>query len=221
MTFLELAQALRRECGESGSGPTTVSGQAGVYERLVNWIKQADMLIQNKWRNWNFLWNTGSVSVVLGTQDYAGPSDIGWYDLDTFALDGNEIEVIPYARYRDSADRFTTMTASQPLYVVVLPNKQLRMVPTPDTSYTLTFDYFKAPTRLSANADESAIPSQFHDIIVARAMILYGNSENAPEIRQQGMEAYAENIMRLEASELPEGSIHGVSYDQELTVTPE
>ena len=56
---------------------------------------------------------------------------------------------------------------------------------------------------MAANGDVSPIPPQFHPVILGRALILYGNYEQAPEIKGQGQEIYGEYLARLENSQLP------------------
>lgn len=57
-TFLELCQDARRECRIPGTGPTAVTGQVGELARIVSWVKQSYVKIQNKHPNWGWLRST-------------------------------------------------------------------------------------------------------------------------------------------------------------------
>ena len=63
--------------------------------------------------------------------------------------------------------------------------------------------YWRKPTVLVANADEPAIPEQFRDIIVYKALQAYANYESADESKLAGTELYLPRLRQLESSELP------------------
>ena len=54
MNFLELCRELILEAGYSGN-MTTTENQSGQFARVVKWIKQADMDLQNEHEDWTFL----------------------------------------------------------------------------------------------------------------------------------------------------------------------
>jgi hypothetical protein len=207
-TYLELVQDLHRETGASGPEPTTVIGLRGEADRLVGWVKSADMFIQELWVTWRFLWDqfdTGNVTTA-STNALLAPSNLNFWDFKTFKIiepgetDENPLTSVEY----DSIKRDILDTSEDiPSRAIVMPDNNLKFEPVPDAAYTILADYYKKPTPLAANGDVSLIPEEYHQAIVGRAMILYANYENAPEIKDQGKEIYIEQLARLENHQLP------------------
>ena len=205
-TFLELVQDLHEEVGAAGTAPAGVTGVAGEAKRLVNWIKRADQFVQLKYVNWKFLRQTYSVATVASTADAAKPSNLKYWDFKTFKIvlpgetDRHPLESIEYDKLKAT---IIDTEEGTPFRAIVMPNNDLKFEPVPDAIYTIEADYYDKPTLLAANADVSLIPEEFHSIILGRAMILYGNFENAPEIKDQGEEIYVEQLALLENDQLP------------------
>lgn len=202
-TYIELVQDLHREVGAAGVAPATVVGQTGENQRLVRWIREADYYVQTLWHNWKFLNDMSfSMATVADTQDMSKPATLNMWDECTFRIDGDEIEVVEYRDVKHEV--FDLVSRDQPSRIIILPNNNLRFDPIPDQAYTITADHFVKPTKLAADADISAIPEEFHEsVIVGRGMVLYGNFENAAEIKDQGLELYSEFLGRLESLQLP------------------
>jgi hypothetical protein len=70
LNFLQLAQKLRQEAGIAGTGPSTTAGQVGELGRVVDWINQAYIDIQEKHDDWNFLRFEFSLPLTIGQAIY-------------------------------------------------------------------------------------------------------------------------------------------------------
>lgn len=202
-TYIELVQDLHREVGAAGNAPSTVVNQRGENQRLVRWISDADFLIQTLWHNWKFLTDmTYSVPTVASTRDATKPSMLNMWDELTFRIDGELIDVVEYRDVKHEVFDLTFET--EPSRIIILPNNDIRFDPIPDQAYTITADHFVKPTKLADDSDVSVIPEEFHEtVILGRAEILYGNFENAAEMKDQGLELYSEFLGRLESLQLP------------------
>lgn len=223
-TYLELVQDLHETCNVGGSTPTSANWNAltGIPARLKSWVRDADIEIKSKWFNWKFLWASGTKAISSNTAVYTGPTDLGIYDKETFMLDGEAIPVIEYRDYKETLRR-TTASNDKPTVVVIQPDNTLRLWPTPDASYTLTFEYYKSAvaSTLSAATDQSVIPAAFHRAIYYWAMLKYANYENAGELRQMAMEnLYGLDgtreggwIAKLEAHQLPGHGYQNATQD--------
>tara|TARA_Y100001951_G_C11265867_1_gene255475 strand:- start:562 stop:1248 length:687 start_codon:yes stop_codon:yes gene_type:complete len=209
MTFLELCQTVRQEVGISGTGPSTVVGQEGQLKVIVDFVAEADYQIQALWHDWNFLWAQYSSTLSTGTRAPATtkPTDLGNWDMRSFYLDYTtddsiSLSTLSYVEWR--ADfRQGVATNDSPTYVVVQPDSSLIVDPPPDKAYTITADYWKTPTKMTANTDESVIPSQYHRIIVARAKTMWAEREEAPEILLGSSAEYQDLLDKLESQSLP------------------
>src|SRR5512143_216270 len=80
MNFLALAQRLRQEAGLSGSGPATVSGQAGQLRVVVDTLASAWRDLQRFRPNWQWMWRQFSFSTAIAKRDYT-PTEAGCPDL--------------------------------------------------------------------------------------------------------------------------------------------
>ena len=205
-TYLELTQQLHRDCGAAGTQPAAVTSLTGEALRLANWIKRADEYVQLKYVNWKFLRQLFSTATIASTATLAKPAALKYWDFQTFhiiesgATDKNPLTAVEYDKVkRDILDT----TEGQPDRVIIMPDNSLHFEPVPDDTYTIGADYYDTPTLLAANGDISTIPPEFHQIIIGRAMILYANFENAPEIKDQGEEIYTEQLALLENDQLP------------------
>lgn len=205
-TYLQLLQQLHRDVDAAGAEPQGVTGLAGEAKRLANWIIRADQFVQLKWDNWKFLRATFSAGTVAATATLSKPATLKYWDFKTFTIiepgetDKNPLDSIEY----DKIKRAILDTDQDiPSRVIIMPNNSLLFEPVPDAIYTIGADYYIVPTLLAANGDISDIPPEFHQIIIGRAMILYGNFENAPEMKDQGEEIYVEQLALLENDQLP------------------
>ena len=215
MTYLELCQKFRRSVGIAGSGPTSVTGQTGIYELVVDWIADADQMIQEMWVDWAFLWATKTFTTTSGDNEYTlgdlslstGSAALSEWDPSSFVVDPTGswglLNLIEYRDYRLN-QKLGTVPTGKPNSVVIRPDSSIILYPTPDAAYTITADYQKRPTRMSANSDVSPIPSQFHDVIIYRAKMMYGEYEEAPEVYQSAQVDFQAMMRVLEAHSLPQ-----------------
>jgi hypothetical protein len=209
MNFLELCQTVRQEVGVSGTGPSTVVTQEGQLKVIIDFVAEADYQIQTLWNDWGFLWSQYSSTLSAGTRAPAlqKPTDFANWDLRSFYLDYTSdnavnLEPLDYTQWR-SDFRQGTATNATPTYVIVQPDDNVIVDPPPDTSYTITADYWRVPTRMTANADISPIPVHYHRIIVARAKTMWAEREEAPEILLSASAEYADLLDKLESQSLP------------------
>jgi hypothetical protein len=191
MTFLQLVQALKREASVSGVLPSTVIGQSGETERLIQWIQAAHNSVQTERLDWKFLWKTATVASSSKTPALA--ADVNMLDVNRFLLNGVPIQAIEYIDYETPL----TATTAKPGYVIIMPNNTIMYDNTPDVSYTLTYDYYRTPLVLAADSDTPLIPVQFQMAIIGDALMRYANYESAGEIYAQGSAMFQEHMRKL------------------------
>lgn len=222
MTFLTLAQTLREKCGMAGSGPSTVVGQSGESLRVVNWINEAWLDIQNR-HNWDFMREDFSFVTVSGTQAYtpSGSSGSGaaltdhkaWWP-DTFrcyltSLGSADIQYLPvqdYAWFRD-VYQFSTLANGRPTcWAQRKKDRAILLGNTPDAVYTITGQYQKAGSKMAV-ADASmptGLPTELEYLIVFRAMQKYASYEAAPEVMNEARAEYKALLTLAGAYLLPD-----------------
>lgn len=197
-TYLELVQDLARQSGTLAGGVNlaSIAGVTGRADKLVFWIKRAWEDVQNQ-RDWNFLKGEFEASLTGGTNRYTAASfnlaerfkrwetDTPFYqpttiyDPDIGQSDETALRLIAYDVWRSSYDR-GAHDAARPVVYAVSPSGDLCFGPTPDKTYTLRGEYRKGPQILAANGDTPEAPTHLHQIVVHRAMVLMGASDESP-----------------------------------------
>lgn len=199
MTYLELVQRLQSESGIGGNPIQSFAGLRGMAARLVGWVREADLLLQQRWVDWRFLWATATpIVTAAGARDYAPEGDLNAWERGALRLNGLPLELREY-----DAGLVDDGAQGEPWVACQLPNRQLRLFPTPDGAYTITGSYHRRPVAMTAEGSVSVIPAHFHMAIVWKALWLYANFDNAAESKLQAQEQLAELLLAMEAQELP------------------
>ncbi len=229
MTRLELVQALHQECGVSGLAITSTINQTGENLRLVNWLDRAWNEIQTMYSDWNWMLASNILgsgmsfeTVNLQTNYPLGTGagtcgveeeDFGSWKTDTFRCQTTSIgvldeQIIAYREYDVWRDLYmigaTRTVAQRPTVFAVAPTDDSICLPPPTATYTITGDYFVKPSAMAADSDEPAgLPSQYHMMIVYRAMQKYGRYEASPEVVSGGRQEEGRLMSTLQIGYLP------------------
>lgn len=224
MNRLELVQRLGRECATSGIVATTEGPLVGEDARLVQWIDQAWSEIQTKNDDWTWMRSSNligagaSFATVAADYDYplgTGPGTVGVaadnfgkWDPDSFRLyttsvginDELPLGLIAYEQWRNGymigVQRSVT---TRPIVVAIGPGETVVVAPPPTAGFTITADYFVAPSAMTTNTDTPVgLPLPFHMLIVYLAMTFYAGYESAPEVLDRAQAGYAPMMRRLE-----------------------
>ena len=199
-TYLELSQALARESGTiSGTNPTAVASQTGRLLKIVNWIDQANVAIQNLHADWRWMQKTFSGDTSSGSGQYT-PASWSITDLrdwlrdnrvtgyqphtiylttDGVAGEGALLE-ITWQQWRTTYGR-GSQTNNFPSQYAISPAGEFSLGPIPDDTYTINGEYRQAAVRLTADGDIPAMPAAFHEIIVWRALMMLAEFDEAAE----------------------------------------
>lgn len=234
MNYLALCQRVRQECQDSGSGPSTVSGQTGLLGRIVSWVADSYTEIQNRHAvspHWRWLRYGFTVDTTADDDSYAY-GDVTdtttsaaitrfstWHikDIDNppnIYLTSSGVGTQTQMTYIDW-DLFKylykrgTQTSSYPIHISEDPQQNLVIGPAPNGIYTVTGDYIRSAQVLAADGDTPEMPSQFHMLIVYKAMIRYGYREIAPEIIESAREDYRVLMRQLETHQLSQLKLAG------------
>lgn len=211
MNFLEICKRVRQETGVSGDGPSNVSGQVGMYAKLVDWVKSAHEDIQNKQQQWRFDWASISTPLTQGVETYL-PSDV--WSIDEKSWDFSSMYVYrtadgPASRtWLDRVDyntyRQTRIPSVQgrPIYVAWTPDRKLAFYPIPFDDLVFVGDYYRKPQVMSANTDIPRIPDEYHMAIVWKAVMYWSSSEENPALYQTAQVNYNSLMSKMETTEI-------------------
>ena len=193
MDFIELCRTTRQKCGISGNGPASVLNQSGEMLRIVDWVNEAWMDIQNLHDSWMWMRNEFTLELVAGQQTYdrtlAVPDDVfsHWHTKTLRTIgdtqsDEQHLTFSDYLAFRDTY-LFSTRPVGRPSRFTVRPRDYALMLsPIPDRVYTVVGEYQKSAQKLVNNGDVPGMPKQFHMLIVYEAMKRYAAYEAAPEV---------------------------------------
>ena len=181
MNFLELCQKVASESGITTTGPSTVTGQVGILSKVILWVKQADMDVQLKRDDWNFLWGTTQGELVIDQREYFS-SDFGADDINVINLaliNGEEVGVLTWSDYVDLYKKTGLhLTKSiKPTAITRAPNGKFHVFPVPTTACFIEIDYYADPQYMVNDLDVSAISAKHHEIIVQKALMSYSENE--------------------------------------------
>lgn len=154
----------------------------------------------------------GDFGLAPGTVG-VGPETFGKWDRETFRCYPTAVgyqgemflDEIPYDAWRNSYMLGAMRSVqTRPMVIAVGPDQSLCLGPPPNDQYTITGDYFVAPTEMSADTDiPVGLPTRFHMLIVYRTMMKYAGYESAPEVYQRGSEENAGMYAQLMAVRAP------------------
>ena len=214
-TYLSLCQKFRKVVGISGSGLSSVLAQSGMNEKITIWIADADELIQRKWADWDFLLEPKEIITALAdtatfTLSTLGITDLAEWKRNTFV---SKPGTTNYKRLDHSMDYYEYLNSSYYLdaaetgeieRVFIRPSDNAVIFhPTPTATTTVWASYYKAVTRLSADASDSAIPNRFEDAIIYRAKMYYAEHLEDVSLYNSAEKDYMEIMTKLEDSQAP------------------
>jgi hypothetical protein len=131
--------------------------------------------------------------------------------LSTFANDEMFLDEIPYDAWRNSYMLGAMRRVqTRPFVIAVGPDQSLCLGPPPNGNYTITGDYWVAPSVMVNDTDTPAgMPSRFQMLIVYRTMMKYAGYESAPEVYERGSQENAGMFAQLLAVRAPRMSWSG------------
>lgn len=204
MNFLQLCQRLRQETGIGESGPTSVTGQTGDMQRLVDWVNESWVRLQSSRKDWDWLWANASVSLLAGGNTVALPTSVD--QIVEITHDGSPLKQMTYAEFREG---FRTIGPGTPTAFAVRPDNKVVLNAITPTTLTLAIEYYAKPAYLSLNTDEPGLPERFHMLIVWMALNEYALFDEAPELSTKARTNTEQIYAELELDQTPAVSLPG------------
>ena len=224
-TYLALAQDLRQETVDSGTGPTTVVGNTGESARWCKWIADAWYELQSYSGQWKWMQKYFTVPTVASTGEYA-------YNATSLFDTVSSAAITRFSKWHTGRDQFKcylsssgvageyflvwmewedfrylyrrgTQTNGKPIHVSVDNNMKIVLGPIPNAVYVVSGGYTIGPQTLAIDGDIPEMPVRFHRLLTYEAMARYGGSRIAPEAM---VRAVAEGLPlrgALELDQLP------------------
>ena len=223
--YLALTQDLRQEAVDSGTGPTTVTGNTGESARWCKWIADAWYELQSSSEQWRWMQKYFTVSTVSGTGEYA-------FNAASLIDTVSAAAITRFSKWHTGRDQFKcylssggvsgeyflqwmnwedfrylyrrgTQTNGQPIHVSVDNNMNIVLGPKPSVVYVVSGGYTIGPQTLAADADIPEMPTRFHRLITYEALSRYGGSRIAPEAMVRAIAEGTPLRAALELDQLP------------------
>lgn len=194
-TFVNLQNRVTDLLGRSDA--TTVN-------RIKNWINmgQYDFVARE---NWPFREKTGSLATVASTQEYSlssNFSDLDAQNLIAVSLQGannDKLVYWPFDKLRiDQPDFDYEGTGVPSRYYIKSGSIGFWLIP--DGVYTVAIDYYKLPTELSADSDESIIPLAYRQALIHYALSQEHNYNTDPDLAVKEMNEFENWITKARMS---------------------
>lgn len=218
-TYLQLCQYTGRDSGTiAASQIAAVTGQTGRAAEIVALVAEAWRQIQAESAQWSWMRAEWSYALTSGTDDYT-PTTIGltrhrrWITQDpavtlyltaTGVSDEGELSFLDWPAFQRLFLR-GSQTDARPTHFTVRPrDRALVFGPQPDAAYTAQGDYIKSAQTLSANSDEPECPSEHHELIKWKALLLLDEFDEAPVSRAFAELNYRNGMTALRRDCLPE-----------------
>jgi len=174
------------------------------------------------------LWSEATITPSVGVSTLTSPTNLGNWKLDSIVFskatdDYQQLEFMDWEPYRLEY-KLGVIDSGTPEVFSIKPDNVIDVWPTPDSTTTISTEYYRVPTELAADSDISSIPPRFHSMIIARAKIYYGENEDAPEILSGALASFEDLLDKLESDQLPGQKNRRFSKVQDLfnyTVRPE
>ena len=184
-TFLQLVQETHREAGVGGSPPSAVTSQVGRAADIVRWVNKAHEKIQLLHPDWTFDWARSNCNLSSGDDLYDPVVDFGItlgirnfvregayvYDTTVGVSSRQWMQYLEWERFRSIC---IPVVNGIPTAFTLRPDGNVQYFPRPDrANLVAVHEYYLQPQTLTASSDTPRIPSEYQDVIVWQAVMLY------------------------------------------------
>ncbi len=229
-TFLQLSERTRLDCEVTGS-ISDVAVNNGMLSRIVNWVSDYYVELQQANIDWRWLRHGWTVNTVADddTYEYGDCTDTTesaaitrfgrWLITDQYnppkiylqsAGVGTEtwLTYISWPHFQ-ILYRKGAQVASYPHFITIDPQNRLVLGPKPNDVYVVTGEYRRSAQVLTANDDVPEMPSDYHRLIVYGAMEKYAGHTGAQEKLFRAQNEVGSLRRALEQDQLPDIPIAG------------
>ena len=216
MNFVQLCQKLGTKAGIPGTGPTTVTGQAGELLRVVTWIKDAWTEIQNEEDEWKFMWVYGQQQPLLVNGRTYDPTvdwtlNVARFDVDTFKLYRTSLGVsdqtyVSYQPWQAFESRYNIgpVRLGKPSVFSLRPDGKVMFDSQLDDAYTAIFDFYRSAQVFAADTDIPYLNVDFHDAIWQKGLMYYAEYEEAGSTYATAKRDYDKLLTKMQRRFLPD-----------------
>lgn len=171
---------------------------ATTANRVTNWINlgQDDFILRELWP---FREGTNTITTVAGTQEYDLTTEIPDIDeqniisVSTQGSGARKLVYWPYNQLRRDYPDFDQQEAGTPTRYYI-KSGQIGFWPAPNDAIQIAVDYYKLPTELSADSDQSIIPINYREALMHYALSLEHDFNTDPDLAIKEMNRYEQKV---------------------------
>lgn len=216
MNFLDICKRIAERTNVSGTVVSTV-GQTGEHARVVRLANEAWLDIQQASEDWRWMRKQFSFPTVSGQGTYSvnevtgvaeirkyrtGDRSVRCWDVTRGTQDAQFLAEWDYESYEDSYI-YGAQNSGRPTIFAVRDDNALCLGNVPgDAAHQVAGWYQAAASDLTGNDATPGMPSEFHMLIVFRAMMKFGAGDNAPEVFTEGKSGYDTMLSAMKRTQL-------------------
>jgi hypothetical protein len=210
--FLGLVNDVNRRLNEVELTQANFPSAVGFYAAAKDAVNSSIREINQQQFEWPFNHLTRDDVLVPGQVRYPFQSDTKTVDMESFRIKrdtvlNNEtirLQLISYEEYLDKYVDYEYNTdpgvRTIPRYVFRTPSREYGLVPSPDKTYTVAYEYYRNPPALVLHSDVPTIPEEFRYVITDGAMVhahtFRGDNESA-ELSRRAFEAGIKSLRSI------------------------
>lgn len=173
---------------------------ATTRNRVKNWINMGyyDFVLREQWP---FRETTGTITTSAGTQEYSlasNFSDIDENNITSVAIQGasaRKLNYIPYNQLRVTQPDYDQEGQGLPEKYYI-KGDNIGFWPQPGDTYSVSVDYHKLLTELSADSDEPIIPVGYREALVQYGLAKEHDYNTDPDLAIKAMNEYEQIITK-------------------------
>lgn len=181
--FLSLTNDVALRLNETQLTSSNFATASGFYPAIKEAINSSIRHINQAHFFWPYNHNLEEVFLEPGVSRYASPYNAKYVDFSSFRVkrntslnlgSGKVLRQLTYEEYLrtyvDQEYESDVTLGSSPRFVVRAPDEGYIIVPMPDLSYEIEYDYYMEPVDLENETDVPTVPEKFRHVIVDGAM---------------------------------------------------
>jgi hypothetical protein len=180
--YLSLVNEVNRRLNEVELSSANFGTATGFYSTVKDAVNASIRHVNHEEFGWPFNHVEQEDILSAGIGRYSYPQDAKHVDMGTFRIKKNTtlnvettlLKSVDYKDYLANHIEYEYNTDStvrgKPTSVVLAPNLEFIVFPTPDKAYELVYEYYRNPVDLDLYDDVPSVPKEFKHIIVDGAM---------------------------------------------------
>ena len=211
-TYMELTNRLLRRVNDAEISESDFASVRGIQATAKDCVLDTVREINSYKAEWPFNAVEHTQTLVVGTEEYAWPSNFVVCDWNSFQIQKddtlninhktlkfiNKEQWYEYSRDRDYDSETDGLRI--PDYVFPSHGQGFGLSPSPNEAYSLKYRYYKNPTDLDAYNDEVTIPNRFDYVIIAGAlyhMSLFKENPEGVALMKQKFESGLKDMVNM------------------------